>query len=191
MTGTSRRKEIIATGLAVLVLAAAVVTGTLVQAKSPPSGMTAMAGNFHIQDAWARINPVAGRPSAAYVTIHYGGTKPDMLVAASTPVAGRVELHNHLMDKGVMRMVKVSSIVIPPDSETILKPSGYHLMLFDMKNLPKAGARVPLTLTFKSGTTLTVMMMAQGLTAGGPDGSPAAAGKAADHHGHHGHHGHH
>jgi copper(I)-binding protein len=182
MTGVSRRKEIIATILAVVVLAAAAVTGTLVQAKDAPAGMTAMAGKFHIQDAWARINPVPGRPSTAYVTIHYGGMKADQLVAARTPIAGRVELHNHLMDKGVMRMAKVAGIAIAPDSETILKPGGYHLMMFDMKRLPKAGTRVPLTLTFKSGTTLTLMMVAQGLTAGGPDGAAAAA---ADPHSHH------
>jgi periplasmic copper chaperone A len=182
MTGTSRRNEIIATAVAVLVLAAAAVTGTLVQAKAPPPGMTAMAASFHIQDAWARINPVAGRPSAGYVTIHYGGKKPDMLVAAQTPVAGRVELHNHVMDKGIMRMTKVPGVAIAPDSETILKPSGYHLMMFDMKSLPKPGTKVPLTLTFKSGTTLTLMMVAQNLTASGPDGTAASK---ADPHSHH------
>ncbi len=167
----NRRSEIIAVVASAAVLAAALVSGTILQAAAPAAAKsTAMAGNFHIQDAWARINPLKGRPSSAYVTIHYGGTKPDMLIAAATPIAGRVELHNHTMAGNIMKMVKVPGIAIAPDSETKLAPSGYHLMMFDMKAAPKPGTTAPLTLTFKSGTKLTLLMTAQGITANGPDG---------------------
>ncbi len=187
MTGLSRRREIVAVLLAGLMLVVAAVTGTLSHAKTAATspGMTGVAGDFHVQDAWARINPVAGRPSSAYVTIHYGGTKPDPLIAASTPIAARTELHNHVMDKGVMRMPKVASIAIGPDSETILKPGSYHLMLFDVKAPPKPGTKVPLTLSFKSGTTITLLMTAQAITAAGPDGKAGPMTMDMDHAGHH------
>jgi periplasmic copper chaperone A len=181
----NRRSEIIAVMASVAVLAVALVSGTISQAAAPSAPKaTAMAGDFHIQDAWARINPVKGRPSSVYVTIHYGGTKPDMLVSASTPIAGRVELHNHTMTGNIMRMVKVPGIAIAADSETKLAPSGYHLMLFDMKAAPKPGSTAPLTLTFKSGTRLTLLMTAQGITANGPDGKGKPIMHMDDHRGH-------
>jgi periplasmic copper chaperone A len=187
MSRLSRRQEIIATMIAGVVLLLAVVMGTASHVRAEKAalpGITAMGGNFHIQDAWARINPVAGRPSTAYVTIHHGGKKADALVGVSSPIAARASLHNHLMTGKVMRMMKVADIAIAPDSETILKPGGYHVMLFDVKAPPKPGTKVPLTLTFKSGTKLTLMMVAQAITAGGPAGK-STAGAEMDHSGHH------
>lgn len=183
MSRLSRRLEIASVLLASAVLVAAAVSGTLAEAKPATRlpGVTAMAGNFHIQDGWARINPVAGRPSSAYVTIHHGGTGADALIGASTPIAGRTEIHQHQMTGGVMRMVKIASIPIAADSETILQPGGYHLMLFDMKSLPKPGSRVPLQLTFKSGVTATLLITAQPITATGPAGASAAPMPGMDH----------
>jgi periplasmic copper chaperone A len=179
----TRKSEIIAVVVSVAVLGIALVSGALVQA-APKAEVksTAMAGSFHIQDAWARINPVKDAPSSAYVTIHYGGKVPDMLIFASTPIAGKVELHNHTMTGGIMRMAKVAGVPILPDSETKMAPSSYHLMMFDMKALPKPGTTAPLTLTFKSGTTMTLLMTAQSIAASGPKGK--AMMEMNDHKGH-------
>jgi periplasmic copper chaperone A len=193
----SRRKEVLAVCLASALLAVAAAAGSLSEARagakeaasrmSPKLGLTAMTANFHVQDAWARINPVSGRPATGYVTIHYGGTTADALVSATTPLAKRVELHQHVMDKGIMRMPKITAIAIAPDSETKLSPGSYHLMLFDLTSQPKPGTQVPLTLTFKSGTRLTLAMVTQPVTAMGPDGktvAPATGMMAHDHMGH-------
>ncbi len=176
----TRRKEVMAVIIGGVLLLAAAVSGTISHARPDRrTGAMAMAGNLHVEQAWARINPVTGRPSSAYVTIHNMGMTADALIAASTPIAERAELHNHVMDGTVMKMDKVPEIMLAPGTATLLSPGGTHLMLFGMKKLPKPGTKVPLTLTFKSGGTLTLVMVTQGLTADGPGG---AAAEAHSHH---------
>lgn len=184
----SRRKEVMAICMASVLLAIAAITGSLSHANAAASALSVTVGAMHTYDAWARINPVTGRPSSAYMTLHNSGTKPDALISATTPLAGRVELHQHQMDKGMMRMRKVDAIAIAPQSRTTLAPSGYHLMMFDLKSQPKPGTRMPVTLRFKSGIKLTLDMVAQAVTAMGPAGNPALSGavpataKMPDHH---------
>ncbi len=52
-----------------------------------------------------------------------------MLKAA---IAEVTELHAHVHEGDVMRMVKVDSIEIPAHSDLTLEPGGYHIMLIDL-----------------------------------------------------------
>jgi copper(I)-binding protein len=74
---------------------------------------------------------------------------PARLVAASSPVAGVVEIHNMKMEGGVMRMFAVDGIDLPANRTVKLASGGYHVMLLDLQRTLKAGERVPLKLTFE------------------------------------------
>ncbi len=108
----------------------------------------ATAGQLSIGNATARFL-LEGRPGAVFLSIDNKGSA-DKLVAASSTLSPRVELHTHTMDNGIMRMRPVEAIEIPAGSMTELKSGGYHIMMFDVKTMPEKGSTVPLTLTFEN-----------------------------------------
>ena len=84
---------------------------------------------------------------------------PNVLIGASVKpnIATRTELHTHVNDNGVMRMVEVKDgIPLPANQVVELKPGSYHIMFFDLKTTFSAGKKFPLTLKFKDGSSTTV-----------------------------------
>ena len=68
------------------------------------------------------------------------------LVAAQTPVAGVVEIHEMKMENNVMKMRALPKLDLPAGQTVELKPGGYHVMLMDLKQPLKKGDTVPITL---------------------------------------------
>jgi len=107
------------------------------------------AGDLMIDHPWARELPPTAATSAAFFTLHNHGAQEDRLLGASTPVAGKAELHTHIHMGEVMRMQKIDSASIPAHGMTEFVPGGNHVMLFDLKQPLKAGDSFPLTLQFE------------------------------------------
>ena len=105
---------------------------------------------IEIDGAWVRMNPAPNRPAAGYMSLIATEGCTDTLTAASSPDAGRIELHDHQMTDGIMRMVKVPGIDIPDGQTVQLAPGGLHLMLFDMTVTPEETDTIPLVLTFEN-----------------------------------------
>jgi copper(I)-binding protein len=100
-----------------------------------------------VKDPWVR-GTVAGQKATglfAQVTSASGGK----LVAASSPVAGVVEIHEMVMDGNVMKMRAVAGLDLPAGKAVDLKPGGYHVMLMDLKQELKPGESVPVTLVIE------------------------------------------
>jgi copper(I)-binding protein len=145
-------------------------------------------GEMHAIQSWARINPAPGQASAVYFVLHNEGKVPDRLIGATSPVAGRVELHEHIKQGSVMRMrKKADGIEVKPDDLVLLEPGGLHLMLFDVKTPPKVGSRFPLTLQFAKGKPQTIQVEALALNSTGPKNSSSSHKEAGTPH-HHGKH---
>jgi hypothetical protein len=68
------------------------------------------------------------------------------LVAAQSPVAGVVEIHEMRMENNVMRMRAIPKLDLPAGQMVDLKPGGYHVMLMELKQPLKKGDTVPITL---------------------------------------------
>lgn len=102
-------------------------------------------------DAWVRLNPVPGRPSAGYLTIT-GGGQPEKLLTATAPGV-RIELHSMSMAGGIMKMAMLDSLAVPAGATVAFAPGGNHLMIFGLTPAAKA---LPITLAFASGRKLTV-----------------------------------
>lgn len=103
-----------------------------------------------VDGAWVRLPSATGRPAGGYLVVK-GGKAADALVAVSSPKAERIEMHSMTMSDGVMRMRAETSLTVPANGSLALAPGGNHLMLFGFDPAVKAGDRVKLTLTFKSG----------------------------------------
>ncbi len=129
---------------------------------------TATVGDITVSKAWSRASTGAKRPGGSFLTIVNNGSAADRLIAAETPAAGKSELHNHIMEDGMMKMRHVMAVDIPAGGMTMLKPGSFHVMMFDLKDLLKEGDMFPMTLTFEKAGKATVMVhvgKAGGMTA--------------------------
>lgn len=108
----------------------------------------ASAQSVDIKDAWARSTVPGQKATGAFMKLtSKDGAK---LVAASSPVAGVVEVHEMKMEGDVMRMAAVKEpLVIEPGQTLTLKPGGYHIMLMDLKAALPPDQRIPLTLVVR------------------------------------------
>lgn len=118
-------------------------------------------GQLHIDHPWSREMPPVAPTAAAYFVVHNKGSEADRLLTASTPVAGKAELHEHVHADGVMKMQQVQEVTIPAGGEVKFEPMGYHVMLFNLKQQAKDGERFPLTLTFEKAGSIEVEVAVQ------------------------------
>jgi copper(I)-binding protein len=113
------------------------------------STVAAVAQPAAVKDAWVRA-PAPGQSIAgAYMEIT--GRTHYWLVAVASPAAARAELHATALDEGVTKMRPVESIELPGGRPVKLAPGGLHIMLVDLKQALKPGAKVPITLTVLRG----------------------------------------
>ncbi len=116
----------------------------------------AHADGIVVSDGWARASIGAASNSAAYLTITMDGDASDRLVAVTTSVAERAELHDHLMEDGIARMRPVEAIDVVPGEPVILEPGGLHIMLMGLAEKLEPGATLPLTLSFEKAGEMKV-----------------------------------
>ncbi|MFA0013372.1 copper chaperone PCu(A)C [Vibrio lentus] len=112
-------------------------------------------GDIMVHDAYARATPPSAANSAVFTTLMNHSDKERSIVSATTPAAGKVELHDVIMDGDVMKMRQVQTIAIPANGQVELKPGSLHIMLFDLKDGLKEGEQISMTLTFANGETQT------------------------------------
>ena len=135
-------------------------------------------GALEIDNPWSRAVPRGATVAAGYMTIKNTGSEPDRLVGGSTPVAGKFEVHEMSMDKGVMKMRPVpDGLEIKPGETVELKPSSFHIMMTGLKQTIQKGKPFKASLTFEKAGPLDVEFTVEGVGA-----TPAAAAPAHDHH---------
>ena len=105
-------------------------------------------GQLEISHAWVRAAPPNVKNAAAFMIISNHGMAADRLIIVSSKIANKTELHNHINDKDVMRMRKVSYIPIPAHGDAELKPGSYHIMFKGLKKTIKEGDIIIINLKF-------------------------------------------
>jgi copper(I)-binding protein len=126
--------------------------------------------SISIEKPFSRATPGGAQVGAGYMTITNKGAAADRLVAAASPAAGQVKIHEMSMDGGVMKMREVAGgLPIDAGKSVALAPGGYHLMLMGLKAPLKAGDKLPVTLTFEKAGNVEVTLDVQAL-GGQPSG---------------------
>ena len=110
----------------------------------------ALSSSLMIEGAFARASSGHGKNSAAYLSIHNHSPNDDYLIDAKTNIAAMTSIHNHINDKGIMKMRAVKQIVIPGDGSIRLQPGGFHIMLMGLKKPLVEGDKFDLKLVFKN-----------------------------------------
>lgn len=111
-------------------------------------------GGVEVSGAWAR-SPMQD-VGAVYFTVSNEGGAADALIAASSGVAGRAEIHETVMEGGQAQMRPVGSVEIPAGGEMVFEPGGYHVMLFELSEPLVEGGTIALTLTFEEAGEIEV-----------------------------------
>ncbi|MEJ6541861.1 copper chaperone PCu(A)C [Brachybacterium paraconglomeratum] len=96
--------------------------------------------------------------TSAFGTLTNDTGRDLQLIAASTPSAGMVELHETMGDGsgGMSMQEKEGGFPVPDGGELMLEPGGNHLMLMDLAAPLRPGDEVELTLQCEDGTELVV-----------------------------------
>lgn len=100
-----------------------------------------------VDEPWVRGTVAQQKATGAFMKLTAASNA--RLVAASSPVAGVVEIHEMAMDNNVMKMRQISGLELPVGKAVELKPGSYHVMLMDLKQQLKEGESVPITLVFE------------------------------------------
>ena len=110
-----------------------------------------------VMDPYARASTPTSKSGAIFFELVNHG-EADRLIAASTDLANRTELHTHEEDaNGVMRMIHIEEgFALPAGESLMLKRGGKHVMLMGLTQPLENGATVPLTLTFEKAGDVVV-----------------------------------
>lgn len=99
-------------------------------------------------NGWIKQLPPVIPMRAGYVNIENPTDKDVEITAMESDAFERVEMHETLMQDGMMKMVQQDSFKIPAHSSIELKPGGKHIMLITPLNQLNIGDKVELMVTF-------------------------------------------
>jgi hypothetical protein len=122
-------------------------------------GTTNDADSLTITDTWAKAAETG--MTAAFGTITNSSNHDITVVAASSPAATEVQLHEVVDDK--MRQVD-GGFVIPAGGSLTLQPGGFHLMFMGITAPIKAGDDVSVTITLSDKSQQTFTAVAKDFT---------------------------
>ncbi|KGJ96661.1 copper chaperone PCu(A)C [Colwellia psychrerythraea] len=111
-----------------------------------------------VEDGYIKASIPGSDITAAFMTINNSSDKAITLQKISGSLSDRIEIHEHSMTGGMMRMRQVDNITVDPHSKIILQPSGLHLMIFALKKPITEKEIMPLTLYFSNGTKINIQL---------------------------------
>ena len=118
--------------------------------------LPAIAGDMGImiKDAYARSGPKSG---AVFFTIMNHSEAEDRLMGAATDVAPRVELHTHIVENDIAKMVELEDgIAVPAGGMHALARGGDHVMLMGLDGMLKQDSTITVTLQFEQAGDVVV-----------------------------------
>lgn len=114
--------------------------------------------NIAITHGYVKESIPGSDMTAAYMTITNNSANPITLEKITNTNASRVEMHEHTMAEGMMRMREVENITIAANSKVVLQPSGLHLMLFSVEQPFIENSIATFTLYFSNKTKINIQL---------------------------------
>ena len=107
--------------------------------------------DIEIEGAYARASIPNVPNSAAFFVIKNNSDKDIAITSANSDIAEKNELHTHIKENQMLKMMKIEKLVVPAKSSLELKSGGDHVMLRGQKKELKAGDEINLELSFSDG----------------------------------------
>ena len=143
---------------------AGVLALTLAMVLAPATAMAHML----IEGAAIRAVLPSGPTAAGYMQITNHAALDDMILAAHSASAERIELHDTVEDAdGVMRMVHLADGIEIDAGETVtFAPGGLHLMFIGLTEPFEPGTEIEITIEFMFAAPVTVTATVGAMTGG-------------------------
>ncbi|MBF9034057.1 copper chaperone PCu(A)C [Rhodobacterales bacterium HKCCE2091] len=110
-----------------------------------------------VGDPYARSAGAMAQSGAAFMTIENRSDTDDRVTGVTSDAAVQVELHTHLEQDGVMRMVHVEEgFPIAAGETLVLERGGHHVMFLGLTEPFEQGGEVEITLSFEHADPVTV-----------------------------------
>lgn len=143
--------------------------------------MATAGADVHVEDAWSLPLPPTSVNGAAYLTVHNRGSVADRLLEVVSDIAGKAELHSHVMQDGQMSMMRLSGVDIPPNASVEFAPGGLHVMLLGLTRPFIRGEQYQLILRFElAGEVPAVVMIKERSAMSGHSGHSVSEGSGTD-----------
>lgn len=107
--------------------------------------------DVEIEGAYARASIPNVPNSAAFFVIKNNSDKDIAITSANSDIAEKNELHTHIKENQMLKMMKIEKLVVPAKSSLELKSGGDHVMLIGLKKELKVGDEINLELSFSDG----------------------------------------
>ena len=98
---------------------------------------------------------------AGYMTLHNPESKAVSIVSLNSDAFGSIEIHQTIAQDGMMRMERVPTLTIEPDSTVQLAPGGLHLMMMNPVEPTRIGDRLEILILFDDGSEQKLEMWVQ------------------------------
>ena len=107
--------------------------------------------DVEIDGAYARASIPNVPNSAAFFVIKNNSDKDIAITSANSDIAEKNELHTHIKENQMLKMMKIEKLVVPAKSSLELKSGSDHIMLMGLKKELKVGDEISLELSFSDG----------------------------------------
>ncbi|HTO60523.1 MAG TPA: copper chaperone PCu(A)C [Bradyrhizobium sp.] len=106
-------------------------------------------GDIVISNPWSRATPKGSNVGAGYIVIENRGKILDRLLGGSVDAAASFEIHDVVVEDGVMRMRELRDVELPPGTSIEAKPGGRHIMFVGLSHPLAAGEKARGALQFE------------------------------------------
>jgi periplasmic copper chaperone A len=116
-----------------------------------------------ISRPWALTATLKEPCAGGFMVLANKGAQPDRLIAATSPVAEKTEIHGiKVVGPDIAMRPLEKGVGLPAATTITLRPRGYHLLMQGLKAPLAKGQRVPVTLTFEKAGTREVELVVEG-----------------------------
>ena len=121
---------------------------------------------IEVREVYSRASIGQATAGVVYLTLVNRASRPDRLVAASTPAARRVDLHMTERVGDIVKMRRLETLAIPAGEDVVFGPGGAHIMLSGLEAPLREGGHFELTLQFETAGPVTVEVPVRSIAAG-------------------------
>ena len=124
---------------------------------------------------YIQMGATADRPAVGYFTVE-GGPRDVQLVAVTSDLAQRVEMHESVKENGVMTMKPLLSADVPAKGKLQFRQGGKHLMIWNINGAAVRAGKLPMAFVFTNNNNERILFDLPIKAAPG-EASPEAAKK--------------
>jgi len=124
--------------------------------KTPKQPDAKAANSIEVINPRIRALPPGQTVTALYFQLKNKSNSTYQLLKVESDFSELAEIHENTMVDGMMKMGEVQAVDVAENSAVDFKPSGYHVMLINLKKELKLGDTANVTLVFKDGSRLSI-----------------------------------